>query len=459
MKILMVTPYPPIRDGIASYALQQVKALRAEGHEVHVLSPQPSAAHFHLNLYSPKGPLALLKRARKYDKVIIQFHPDVFYDLGFNAAERLRTTAALGVLARSIHNLEIVAHEVNYEAAARKSAEGWLTKYFWRNVDHIMVHTAAERARMAAALGLPLERIELLDHGSSFLRRVYVGQSEARHRLGLPETGHVFLSIGFVQEHKGFDRAVKAFAKLGEASAASMYVVGSVRVEEPHHLQYVEDLRHLVETTPGAHLRESYVSDELFDLWLVAADTVVLPYRHIWSSSVLERSALYDRQVIATRVGGLEAQAPSGTIFVDSDAELATAMQHRILGTAIDAVTRAPAAELLASEWTELQGDQVDREGVMAAVVGQATQRRGHEIVGFEDEIEGTTRIRQSRSVRNAKNALARFQPLELPPPRSTRPGVGFVKRGVSKLTNWQLRPIVERINDLTRATAEALDE
>src|SRR5438046_735227 len=40
----MVSPYPPLRDGIASYALQTVAALRAEGHAVEVLAPGPSAA-------------------------------------------------------------------------------------------------------------------------------------------------------------------------------------------------------------------------------------------------------------------------------------------------------------------------------------------------------------------------------------------------------------------------------
>jgi hypothetical protein len=41
MRILMVSPYPPIRDGIAAYAVQTVAALRREGHEVEVPPPGP----------------------------------------------------------------------------------------------------------------------------------------------------------------------------------------------------------------------------------------------------------------------------------------------------------------------------------------------------------------------------------------------------------------------------------
>src|SRR5439155_159192 len=80
-------------------------------------------------------------------------------------------------------------------------------------------------------------------------------------------------------------------------------------------------------------IHERYVSDEEFDRWIVAADVVVLPYRHIWSSGVMERAALYDRPVIATRVGGLEAQARPGTMIVDDDEELARAMQRFASGS------------------------------------------------------------------------------------------------------------------------------
>ena len=60
-RILMVTPYAPYRDGIAAYAVQQVKALRHEGNDVEVLSPAPSAAHQWLDLRNRRGPAALAR--------------------------------------------------------------------------------------------------------------------------------------------------------------------------------------------------------------------------------------------------------------------------------------------------------------------------------------------------------------------------------------------------------------
>ena len=84
----MVSPYPPYRDGIGSYAVQEVAALRRAGHDVEVLSPLPSAAHHHLPLPSPRSMLALADLAKGYDRVVVQFHPDLFFEQWWGPAQR-----------------------------------------------------------------------------------------------------------------------------------------------------------------------------------------------------------------------------------------------------------------------------------------------------------------------------------------------------------------------------------
>lgn len=106
----MVTPYPPVRDGIANYAVQEVKRLRADGHDVEVLSPEPSAAHHHLELTSRRGPLALAKRTGAYDRVIVQFHPDMFFPVLATYRRRLETTLGLLAAFRTAHDVEVRVH-------------------------------------------------------------------------------------------------------------------------------------------------------------------------------------------------------------------------------------------------------------------------------------------------------------------------------------------------------------
>jgi hypothetical protein len=69
-------------------------------------------------------------------------------------------------------------------------------------------------------------------------------------------------------------------------------------------------------------LIEQYVTDELFDTWLMASDCVIVPYREIWSSGVAARAKLFNKPIIASNVGGLKDQLGGKDIIFNDDEEL-----------------------------------------------------------------------------------------------------------------------------------------
>jgi glycosyltransferase involved in cell wall biosynthesis len=346
--------------------------------------------------------------------------------------------SALAVAWHAARDVELRLHEFPHHGAETRG-ERIAARRMFLAATTIAVHTERERHEFAEAFGIPETRITVADPGAHFERRTSLDQVEARRRLGLPESGFVFLSIGFLQPHKGFDRSIRAFAGLAE-HAAQLEIVGSLRVEDTEFQYYVEDLRALANATPGVTLHETYVSDASFDEWIVASDALVLPYRLIWSSSVCERAALYDRPVIASRTGGLADQASgSGAILVDSDRELAVAMR-RLLG--------------LYSDVREVGGWPAgDRDAVMSEIRSRAARRGSGSLVTDRDG-------RSQRITPGAATApLRRLTPLTLPLPRSARPGVSAVKRLIRRLTAWQIDPIIGQVNRLQQATIDALAE
>jgi hypothetical protein len=194
-------------------------------------------------------------------------------------------------------------------------------------------------------------------------------------------------------------------------------------------------------TTPGVTVRPAFVSDDEFDAWLVAADVVVLPYRRIWSSGVLERAALYERPVIATSVGGLPEQARANTVVVDDDDGLVRAMRAVI-------AERLPASPANGSDWTF---GQVDRETVMAEIRARAAADRGGAVTSTNGAASAAGTARVSAPLR-------RLPALEAPPPRSLSPLAALVKRVARRLTAWQIDPIVEHVNRLQQAAVEATE-
>jgi hypothetical protein len=214
-----------------------------------------------------------------------------------------------------------------------------------------------------------------------------------------------------------------------EKSSLRLDIVGEMRVWTPEHEEYVKLLEKYAASDRRIHLHQGYVSDEQFDRWLVAADTVVLPYREIWSSGVVERAELYDRPVIVTDVGGIVEQVRVGSRVIHDPVGLAGAM------------AKASGAEL--SEAVVLEDS--------ASSPAQRAQRR------VEVAAQGLSQW---------YNPLAEFDLAEVArrnnDPRAGRlvlpqanPGIhpkAVLQRAVRLLVGWQLDPLVRYINALRNA-------
>jgi len=329
MRILMLSPYPPMRGGISTYADQAAEALRVEGHEVVVASPERSDADRVLDVTKRGAGWRLAWLVRRFDRLIVQFQPEM---LGAPGTPRRTWAWAFLRLAAgmfSAPSCDVCVHEVIYPEGRFAPLLRAVGHRVWGLADLLIVHTERERRDFAAAFSISENRIRVVSQGEHLVRRADADQATARTLLDLPAAPVLLLAIGFLQPNKGFDRAILAFSEL-QSEQARLYVVGSMWREDPTSVSHVAELRRLVDDTPGVELREGYLGDEDFDRWIVAADALVLPYRRGWSSNVMERGLLYDRPVIMTRVGGMAEQGTdrANVVLVDDDHELRDALSH-----------------------------------------------------------------------------------------------------------------------------------
>jgi glycosyltransferase involved in cell wall biosynthesis len=329
MRVLMLSPYPPMRGGIAVYAGQMVESLRAEGHEVMVVSPERSDAEGVLDIAKRGAGWRLALLARRFDRLIVQFQPEMLGPPGAPRRIWVRSLLRLAAGMLSASSCEVYLHEVTYPAGPFASLYRAVGRRVWLLADGLIVHTERERRDFAAAFKIGEDRIRVVSQGEYLVRRTEMSQAAARAALNLPAAPALLLAIGFLQPNKGFDRAIDAFGEL-QPEQARLYVVGSIWREDPASVSHVDELRRLAEDTPGVELRETYLSDEDFDRWIVAADALVLPYRRGWSSNVMERGLLYDRPVIMTRVGGMAEQGTdrADVVLVADDHELRNALRR-----------------------------------------------------------------------------------------------------------------------------------
>lgn len=328
MRYLMVSTYPPKHCGIGAYGEQSVTQLRAQGHIVDIVSPDEEGnVDFAWDLRGESKLLKLFELLPYYDRVVIQYHWAFYYNNPFAPERRwetLQTTLCFMWLFLRSRKVELVAHEIPY----LPGKQGWFYKWKWKLAPKVVFHTRKERERFEQHYHLQLSdsRVEYRKHDEVYQKFAAHTQLSARRQFKLPADRRIFLCIGFIQRHKGFHRAMRAFAQ-ANLRDAELFVVGSMRVADAENQKYLDELRALAQAHSNIRLVESFVSNEDFDTWISASDCVVLPYSEIWSSAVLGRARLLDRPAIVSAVGGLPDQAGERDLLFNTDDELVTAFQ------------------------------------------------------------------------------------------------------------------------------------
>jgi glycosyltransferase involved in cell wall biosynthesis len=319
-RVLLVSSYPPRPCGIGRYARDQAERLRTEGHEVTVISPPDGAGDMRVPFFGGRPFLAAVRLGRRFDRIVVHFQPALYYRPRAPLS-KIGTSLALLWLCLRRPRTEILVHEADRPRWWRPD-EVLLGVAFWA-APVLLFHTRAERAALERQYRVRV-RAGLVRHVDGVAVRGPASREEARRRLEIPPDEVVFVSPGFLQPHKGHERAVDAFRALG---TGRLYVVGSVRDATPENLAYAATLRLLSDTTPGFELIERFVEDEEFDAWIAAADAIILPYRRSWSSGALARAQAIGTPAVVSDVGGLPEQASQRDVVVRNDEELVRALR------------------------------------------------------------------------------------------------------------------------------------
>ena len=316
-RILIVSSYPPRHCGIGAYARAQAERLRADGHDVVVLSPPDGDG----DVREPFIGGAAFRRAAaiggRFDRVVLHYETGLYFRPR-SPLTHVVTSASLLYLVLRRSNVEIVVHEANVPPNRWRPDYRLLGTAFARA--RLAFHTDAERVALERAYRIHT-RYRVIAHTEGVTVHARLSKEQARERLGLEIEGPLFVCAGFLQPDKGFDRAIRAFGAAG--SPGRLYVVGSVRIPNEATDRYVRELRALASSTPGVTLLEAFVSDEDFDAWVEAADSLVFPYRRAWSSGALARAQRLGTPSVVSNAGGLAEQADPGDVVFETEQDLA----------------------------------------------------------------------------------------------------------------------------------------
>lgn len=191
---------------------------------------------------------------------------------------------------------------------------GW----FYRRFDRLVVHSDAARQ---ALQDLGVDRPMLtVPHGVYDIFRLKTpSRQQARHSIGLENDADTFcvLFFGHLEPRKGLLEFL-AIAKRHRDDARLKFVLAG-KFDPNHHSPEVSAVLAEASLWPNVLLRNERIPFEDVENYFSAADLVAIPYREGSTSGVLKLALAFEVPVVASRVGDLPEQVPTGAgILIDA---------------------------------------------------------------------------------------------------------------------------------------------
>lgn len=212
--------------------------------------------------------------------------------------------------------IALTAHNVNQ--ARRDSQDNWLNRLTLRIqyhlTDHIFVHTEKMKAELMEDFGVATGSVTVIRHPiNDAFQDTEITPLEAKRRFALGGTDKTILCFGRIKPYKGIEYLLSAFQRLvAEDERYRLIIAGEV---QKGNEKYLESLTRVVaaELKRGqVILKTEFIPDEDMEIYLKAADVMVLPYKDIFQSGVLFLGYSFGLPVIATDVGSFREEISEG---------------------------------------------------------------------------------------------------------------------------------------------------
>jgi D-inositol-3-phosphate glycosyltransferase len=307
--------------------------------ELHV-TPNLRFLNFRGNQHEKVGFTTKMSKLALYYARLMRFaarsEPRALHILWNNKIEWFDRTILMMCYKALGKKIALTAHNVNQ---ARRDAKDSLLnrvtlRVQYRLCDRIFVHTKKMKDELCQDFGVPERAVTVIRHPiNNAFPDTKLSPSEAKQRLGLRDDEKAILFFGRIRPYKGIEHLLAAFRKLAaEHLDYRLIIAGEPKKGSEEYRDEIEQIVK-AEFAPGRIiLKIQFIPDEEMEVYLKAADVLVLPYKEIFQSGVLFLAYSFGLPVVATDVGSFReeiVEGQTGFLCQPGDAaELARAMER-----------------------------------------------------------------------------------------------------------------------------------
>jgi len=261
--------------------------------------------------------------------------PRILHILWNNKIELFDRTILMAYYKLCRKKIAFTAHNVNQ---ARRDAKDSLLNRItlriqYRLCDHIFVHTNKMKEELCQDFGVAKTAVTVIRHPiNNAFPDTDLTPSEAKNRLDLRYDEKAILFFGRIRPYKGIEYLLAAFRLLAaKRSNYRLIIAGEPKKGSEEYRNEIEQAVKTEFAPDQIILKIQFIPDEEMEVYLKAADVLVLPYKEIFQSGVLFLAYSFGLPVVATDVGSFRDEIVEGrTGFLcqpGDPAELAKAIE------------------------------------------------------------------------------------------------------------------------------------
>jgi len=270
-----------------------------------------------------------MRIARHYESLLrysASAEPRVFHILWNSKVQFFDRTALMLYYKALGKKVTLTAHNVNQ--ARRDAKDSGLTKTAAKDsilnrltlrlqyhlADHIFVHTAKMKNELVTEFGVAEGRVTVIRHPlNDAFPDTELTCAAAKRKLGIRGDEKALLCMGRIKPYKGIEHLLAAHRQLSERDPSyRLIVAGEVQKgNESYFGALAQSVKREVDDGQVI-LKTHFIPDSEMEVYLKAADVLVLPYNEIFQSGVLFLGYTFGLPVIATDVGSFREEIVEG---------------------------------------------------------------------------------------------------------------------------------------------------